>query len=64
MFKAFKEVYQYYLYFWLPHHHSARIRRVQVFEEPNSVPTRGPLVNMAAENEHVPDIESRIRVVK
>jgi hypothetical protein len=64
IFKAFKEIYQYYL------HHGFRITVVLADEEfaplqslIASIPG-GPILNLAATNEHVPEIERRIRVVK
>ena len=64
IFKAFKEVYQYYL------HHGFRITKVHVDRKFGTLKslieslTWGPLVNLAAANEHIPDIKRRIRVVK
>ena len=64
IFKAFKEIYQFYL------QRGFRITAIHVdgeFEplKPliESLPG-GPIVNLAASNEHVPEIERRIRVVK
>jgi hypothetical protein len=64
IFKAFKEVYQYYL------HRGFRITTVHVDGEFSPLKTLieslpgGPTVNLASANEHVPEIERRIRVVK
>jgi hypothetical protein len=64
IFKAFKEIYQYYL------QHGFRITVLHADGEfgalkilIESMPG-GPMVNLASANEHVPDIERRIRVVK
>ena len=64
IFKAFKEIYQYYL------HRGFRITTVHADGEfepltalIQSMPG-GPMVNLASSNEHVPEIERRIRVVK
>ena len=64
IFKAFKEIYQYYL------HRGFRITTVHADGEfapltalIESMPG-GPQVNLASSNEHVPEIERRIRVVK
>jgi hypothetical protein len=64
IFKAFKEMYQYYL------HRGFHIKMVHADGE--FVPLKplietmpgGPMVNLASANEHVPEIERRIRVVK
>jgi hypothetical protein len=63
IFKAFKEIYQYYL------HQGCRITTVHADEEfapltalIASMPG-GPIYNLACTNEHVPEIELRIRVV-
>jgi hypothetical protein len=64
IFKAFKEIYQYYL------HRGFRITTVHVDGEFAPITTLiepmpgGPMVNLASSNEHVPEIERRIRVVK
>jgi hypothetical protein len=64
IFKAFKEMYQYYL------HRSFHIKTVHADGELaplkpliESMPG-GPMVNLASANEHVPEIEQRIQVVK
>jgi hypothetical protein len=64
IFKAFKEMYQYYL------QRGFRITTVHADGEfeplknlIESMPS-GPMVNLASSNEHVPEIEHRIRVVK
>ena len=64
IFSAFKEIYQYYL------HRGFRITTVHADGEfaplkilIESMPG-GPMVNLASSNEHVPEIERRIRVVK
>jgi hypothetical protein len=64
IFKAFKEMYQYYL------HRSFHIKTVHADREfaplkplIESMPG-GPIVNLASANEHVPEIKRRIRVVK
>jgi hypothetical protein len=64
IFKAFKEMYQYYL------HHGFHIKTVHADSEftplkplVESMPG-GPMVNLASANEHVPEIERRIWVVK
>jgi hypothetical protein len=64
IFKAFKEMHQYYL------HRSFHIKTVHADGEfaplkplIESIPG-GPMVNLASANEHVPDIEWRIWVVK
>ena len=64
IFKAFKEIYLYYL------HRGFRI--VTVAADGEFAPLKplieslpgGPAVNLASSNEHVPEIERRIRVVK
>jgi hypothetical protein len=63
IFKAFKEMYQYYL------HHGFHINTVHADGEftplkplIESMPG-GPMVNLASANEHVPEIERRIWVV-
>ena len=64
IFKDFKEVYQYYL------HYGFQITKLHAdgkFGPLKSLIeslTGGPIVNLAAANEHVPDKERRIRVVK
>jgi hypothetical protein len=64
IFKAFKEIYQYYL------HRGFRITTVHADGEFEPLKTLidtmpgGPVVNLASANEHVPEIERRIRVVK
>ena len=64
IFKAFKYIYQYYL------HRGFRITTVHADGECGHLKIlidsllEVPLVNMAAENEHVPDINRRIGVVK
>jgi hypothetical protein len=64
IFKAFKEIYQYYL------QRGFRITTVHADGEFEPLKTliaslpNGPLVNLASANEHVPEIERRIRVVK
>jgi hypothetical protein len=64
IFKAFKEMYQYYL------RGGGHIKTVHADGEfahlkpLNESMTGGPMVNLASTNEHVPDIERRIRVVK
>jgi hypothetical protein len=64
IFKAFKEIYQYYL------QHDFHITVAQANDEfaplkPLTESIRGgPVVNLASANEHVPEIERRIRVVK
>jgi hypothetical protein len=64
IFKAFKDMYQYYL------QRGFHINTVHTYGEfaplkplIESMPG-GPMVNLASANEHVPDIERRIRVVK
>ena len=64
IFKAFKEIYQYYL------QRGFRITTVHADAEFEPLTTLikalpgGPDVNLASTNEHVPEIERRIRVVK
>ena len=64
IFQAFKEIYQYYL------QRGFRITTVHAdgeFEPLQSLIQSlpgGPMVNLASANEHVPEIERRIRVVK
>jgi hypothetical protein len=63
IFQAFKEQYQYYL------HRGFRITTVHGDGEFEPLKTliesmpSGPMVNLASSNEHVPEIERRIRVV-
>jgi hypothetical protein len=64
IFKAFKEMYQYYL------QHGFHIKTMHTDGEfaplkplIESMPG-GPMVNLASANKHVPEIERRIRVVK
>ena len=64
IFKAFKEVYQYYLHLGLritTVHAGGEFRPLKSLIE--SLPG-GTLVNLAAENEEVPDIKRKIRVTK
>jgi hypothetical protein len=64
IFKAFKEMYQFYLY------HAFHITMVHADGEFAPLKTLieampgGPMVSLASANEHEPEIESRIRVVK
>jgi hypothetical protein len=64
IFKAFKEMYQYYL------HRGLRIKTVHADGEFTPLKPLietmpgGPMVNLASANEHVPEIERIIRVVK
>ena len=64
IFKAFKEIYQYYL------HRGFRITTVHADGEFEPLKAMidilpgGPVVNLASANQHVPEIERRIRVVK
>jgi len=64
IFKALKEIYQYYL------QRGFRITTVHTDGEFAPIKTLieslpgGPMVNLASANEHVPEIERRIRVVK
>jgi hypothetical protein len=64
IFKAFKVMYQYYL------QRGFRITTVHAYGEFEPLKTliesmpSGPMVNLASSNEHVPEIERRIRVVK
>jgi hypothetical protein len=64
IFKAFKEIYQYYLqrdfHITVVHAHGEFAPLKPLVE---SIPG-GPVVNLASANEHVPEIERRIRVVK
>jgi len=64
IFKAFKEIYAYYLqrgFRITVLHADGEFAPLKVLIE--SMPG-GPLVNLASANEHVPEIERRIRVVK
>jgi hypothetical protein len=64
IFKAFKEVYQYYLqrgFRITVFHADGEFAPLKILIE--SMPN-GPMVNLASANEHVPEIERRIRVVK
>ena len=64
IFKSFKEVYQYYIHrgFHITKVHAdGKLGPLNILIE--SLPG-GPLVNMAADNEHVPEIKRQIRVVK
>jgi hypothetical protein len=64
IFKAFKEMYQYYLqcgFHINTVHADGEFAPLKPLIE--SMPG-GPIVNLASANEHVPDIERRIRVVK
>ena len=64
IFKAFKEIYQYYL--------QRNFRITTVHADGEYAPLKsliesmpgGPTVNLASANEHVPEIERRIKVVK
>ena len=64
IFHAFKDIYMYYL------KRGFRIIRLHVDGEFAPLKTliefmpAGPMVNLASRNEHVPEIERRIRVVK
>jgi hypothetical protein len=65
IFKAFKEIYQYYLQHVF---HITVVHAKGEFAAPpkpliESIPG-GPVVNLASANEHMPEIERRIRVVK
>jgi hypothetical protein len=64
IFKAFKEMYQYYLErgFHIKTVH-ADVEFAPLKPLIESIPG-GPMVNLASANEHVPEIERRIRVVK
>jgi hypothetical protein len=65
IFKAFKEIYQYYLHrgFCITTVHAdGEFAPITILIE--SMPGGGPMVNLASSNEHVPEIERRIRVVK
>jgi hypothetical protein len=64
IFKAFKEIYQYYLqrgFHITVVHADGEFAPLEPLIE--SIPG-GPVVNLASTNEHVPEIERRIRVVK
>jgi hypothetical protein len=64
IFKAFKEIYQYYLqcgFCITPVHADGEFAPLEVLIE--SLPG-GPLVNLASPDEHVPELERQIRVVK
>jgi hypothetical protein len=64
IFKAFKEMYQYYLQRGF---HIKTVHANGEFAPLKSLiesMTGGPMVNFASANEHVPEIERRIRVVK
>jgi len=64
IFKAFKEIYQYYLqrgFRITVVHMDGEFAPLKILIE--SLPG-GPMVNLASANEHVPEIERRIRVVK
>jgi hypothetical protein len=64
IFKAFKEIYQYYLqrgFRITVLHADGEFAPLKILIE--SMPG-GPVVNLASANEHVPEIERRIRVVK
>jgi hypothetical protein len=64
IFKAFKETYQYYLqrgFHITVVHADGKFAPLKPLIE--SIPG-GPVVNLASANEHVPEIELRIRVVK
>lgn len=64
IFKAFKDIYKYYL------QRGFRITEVHADNEFGSLRSyiqdmpRGPRLNLASANEHVPEIERRIRLVK
>jgi hypothetical protein len=64
IFKAFKEIYQYYLqrgFHITVVHANGEFAPLKPLIE--SI-TGGPVVNLSSANEHVPEIEHRIRVVK
>jgi hypothetical protein len=64
IFKAFKEIYQYYLqcgFHITVVHTDGEFATLKPLIE--SIPG-GPVINLASANEHVPEIERRIRVVK
>jgi hypothetical protein len=64
IFKAFKEIYQYYLqrgFHITVVHADGEFAPLKPLLE--SIPG-GPVVNLASANEHVPEIERQIRVVK
>jgi hypothetical protein len=56
IFKAFKEMYQYYL--------QRGFHITTVHADGELAMPGGPMVNLASANEHVPEIERRSRVVK
>ena len=64
IFAAFKEIYQYYM------HRGFRITTVHSDAEFGPLQalvaslTGGPMINLASSNEHVPNIERKIRVGK
>jgi hypothetical protein len=64
IFKAFKEIYQYYLQRGF---HITKVHSDGEFAPLNTLIKAmpgGPMVNLASANEHIPKIERRIRVVK
>jgi hypothetical protein len=64
IFKAFKEMYQYYLHrgFHITMVHAdGEFAPLKTFIETMS---GGPMVNLESANEHIPKIERRIQVVK
>jgi hypothetical protein len=64
IFKAFKEMYQYYLQHGF---HNTKVHADGEFAPLKSLIESipgGPMVNLASANEKVPEIERRIRVVK
>jgi hypothetical protein len=64
IFKAFKEMYQYYLqrgFHIMTVHADGEFAPLKTLTEPM---TGGPMVNLASANEHVTGIERLIRVVK
>jgi hypothetical protein len=64
IFKAFKEMYQYYLqcgFHIITVHVDGEFAPLKTLIEAMS---GGPMVNLISANEHVPEIERRIRVVK
>jgi hypothetical protein len=65
IFKAFKEIYQYYLqrgFHITVLHVDGEFAPLKTLIE--TMPSRPIMVNLASANEHVPEIERRIRVVK
>jgi hypothetical protein len=64
IFKAFKEIYQYYLHrgFRITMVHADKVF-VPLTTLIESIPG-GPMANLASSNEHVPEMERQIRVVK